>query len=75
MRLANQSDQLQTALGGGFVHEQHREQTQQNLPLTENRAIGIATVWLVLFVLAVVNVGVATLSKVADFVLASISPH
>ena len=75
MRLANQSDQSQTALGGGFVHEQHRKQTQQNLPLTESRAIGIATVWLVFFVLAIVNIGVATFSKVADFVMASITPH
>ena len=75
MSRADQSDQLQTALGGGFIHEQHREQTQQNLPPPENRAIGIATVWLVFFVLAVVNVSVATLSKVADFVMASFSPH
>jgi hypothetical protein len=75
MRYANQSDQLQTALGGGFVHEQHREQTQQKLPSEENRAFGIATVWLVFFVLAVVNVSVATFSKVVDFVMASITPY
>ena len=74
MRLANQSE-LQTAFGGGFVHEQHRERTQQNLPPTESRAIGVAMVWLAFFALAVVSVGVKTFGKVVDVVVALGAPH
>jgi len=45
MRLTtNNSDQLQTIFGSGYVQEQHRDETHHNLPSTDSRAIGIATV-------------------------------
>ena len=75
MPRANQTDQLQTALGGGFVHEEHREPTEQNLPPPQSRSIGIAAVWLVFFVFAVVNVGVAKFSNVTDSLVALNKSH
>jgi len=40
MRLTDRKpDQLPTVFGGEFVHEQHRDEADRNLPLTDSGAI------------------------------------
>lgn len=66
---------LQTIFGGGFVQEQHRDEVQDNLPAPESRAIGIAGLWLVFFVVILVNVALATFGKAVDVVIAAVWSH
>ena len=73
MRLTDRKpDQLPTVFGGEFVHEQHRDEADRNLPPADSRAIGIAALWLVFFALAVVSVAVKGFGKVLDVVMASV---
>ena len=66
---------LQNIFGGGFVQEQHRDEARDNLPHPENRAIGIAGVWLVFFAVIVVNVAFTTFGKAVDVVVSMVRSY
>lgn len=65
--------QLNTIFGSGYVQEQHVETTDRTLPPTEHRAIGIATVWSVLFIMAIVKVVAPKFGNVVEVAMAWLS--
>jgi hypothetical protein len=65
--------QVNTIFGSGYVPEQHADETDRKLPPTDHRAIGIATLWLLLFILAIVNVITAKFGKVVEIAMACLT--
>jgi hypothetical protein len=63
--------QVRTIFGSGYVEEQHADETDRKLPPTEHRAIGIATVWLLFFILVIANVVVAKFGEAVKLAMAS----
>ena len=66
-------DQVNTIFGSGYVQEQHADEAHRNLPPTEHRATAIAIVWLVFFIIAIVNVAMAKFGKVMNVAMTWLS--
>jgi hypothetical protein len=63
-------NQVNTIFGSSYVPERHADETDRKLPPTDRRAIGIATMWLLFFILLIANAVVVNFGKVAKFAMA-----